>query len=410
MADIVNAIDLLLQSTDPRLLPILGPGNVTVPTTNIIGLPDYYSSALRVVLRATTQAFKTFTVGGTTPSSVVLTADLKNITGTVTWTLVSGAVTYTTSTNMLTIAAGAMTSSSAVFRASVTFNSVTYTDDITIISATEGGAVLGYLSNETAIVPTFTDATVLSYTDAGGIFQVYNGTVLVTGNAVTYSVVSVSGMNIGIDTTGTYTISNLTASAGSATIRAVYNGTTIDKTYSVIKQKISGLDGAQGVDGARGNVNLSRGITGSSWLDSEANLAISSQGFGLPRERDVVTLFNNSTSYSESKVYTVASGWIALTAYINGNLLVTGTVLAAAIATDAITAGKIQAGAITAGKIAAGSITADRMNVTQLSAITATIGTLRTATSGGRTEISDNVIKVFDETGTKRVQIGNLSL
>lgn len=56
------------------------------------------------------------------------------------------------------------------------------------------------------------------------------------------------------------------------------------------------------------------------------------------------------------------------------------------------------------------SLEADKVNAATLSAITATIGTLRTASSGGRTEISDNVIKVFDTANVKRVQIGNLSL
>lgn len=45
-----------------------------------------------------------------------------------------------------------------------------------------------------------------------------------------------------------------------------------------------------------------------------------------------------------------------------------------------------------------------------LSSMTATIGTLRTAASGGRTEISDNVIKVFDDSNVMRVRLGNLSL
>lgn len=60
--------------------------------------------------------------------------------------------------------------------------------------------------------------------------------------------------------------------------------------------------------------------------------------------------------------------------------------------------------------IRAKSIKADKINVTSLSAITANIGTLRTATTGARVEIADNVIKVFDTNGVLRVKIGNLSL
>lgn len=62
------------------------------------------------------------------------------------------------------------------------------------------------------------------------------------------------------------------------------------------------------------------------------------------------------------------------------------------------------------GSAQIGTINANQVNASSLSAITATIGTLRTATSGGRTEISDNIIKVFDASGTIRVKIGNLAL
>ena len=407
MSNIVNAVDLLLQSTVPRLIPVTELGNVTVPTSNVIGLPDYYSAAKQVVLRATSQYFQTFTVGGTTPASIIVTADLKNILGTVTFTLLSGTATFTTGATTLTINAGDMTSASVVIQASVTFNSVVYSDQITLINTTEGsGVVLGYLSNESAIVPILTSPTVMSYDNSGGTFSVFSGTVNVTGTAVAYSVVSTTGVTVTIAPTGTYTISNLTANTGSATIRAIYAGTTIDKTYTVSKTAMV-VDGAAG---ARGNVNVSRSISGAIWSDSEAALAISSAGYGAPQERDVVTLFNLSVNYSESKVYTGGT-WIALTAYINGNLLVTGTILSAALATDSVTAVKIQAGAITAGKIAAGSVTADRLNVTGLATISSIIsGTIRTATSGGRTEISDNIIKVFNDAGNLKVKIGNLAL
>ena len=61
---------------------------------------------------------------------------------------------------------------------------------------------------------------------------------------------------------------------------------------------------------------------------------------------------------------------------------------------------------ITKGMIQAGAVTADKMQVDSLSTITATIGTLRTKTSGARVEISDNLIQVFDENDTLRVRLG----
>ncbi|WP_075580761.1 phage tail protein [Acidaminococcus massiliensis] len=56
--------------------------------------------------------------------------------------------------------------------------------------------------------------------------------------------------------------------------------------------------------------------------------------------------------------------------------------------------------------IQAGAVTADKMAVDSLSAITATIGTLRTATTGARTEIKDNLILVYDGNNVLRVRMG----
>lgn len=57
-------------------------------------------------------------------------------------------------------------------------------------------------------------------------------------------------------------------------------------------------------------------------------------------------------------------------------------------------------------RISTGSIQADRLNVATLSAISANIGLLRTATSGARTEIENNQIRVYDSNGTLRVRMG----
>ena len=56
--------------------------------------------------------------------------------------------------------------------------------------------------------------------------------------------------------------------------------------------------------------------------------------------------------------------------------------------------------------LAARTIGADKLAVDSLSAITANIGLLRTASSGARTEISNNLIQVFDSNGKLRVRMG----
>lgn len=67
---------------------------------------------------------------------------------------------------------------------------------------------------------------------------------------------------------------------------------------------------------------------------------------------------------------------------------------------------KIGNNVITKNMIAANAVTADKIDVTSLSAICATIGTLRTATSGQRLEITSNLIRVYDANNTLRVRLG----
>lgn len=56
--------------------------------------------------------------------------------------------------------------------------------------------------------------------------------------------------------------------------------------------------------------------------------------------------------------------------------------------------------------LAAKAVTADKLAVTSLSAITAKIGTLQTATSGARTVIKDNLIEIFDENNFRVIALG----
>lgn len=61
---------------------------------------------------------------------------------------------------------------------------------------------------------------------------------------------------------------------------------------------------------------------------------------------------------------------------------------------------------VTNRMLQANSISADKLNVTSLSALSATIGTLRTKESGARVEIKDNLIEVYDENNKLRVRMG----
>ncbi len=94
------------------------------------------------------------------------------------------------------------------------------------------------------------------------------------------------------------------------------------------------------------------------------------------------------------------------TGAVNASHIAAGAITTAKLAANAVTADNIAAKAITADKLAANAVTAEKLGVTELSAITAKIGTLRTATTGARTEIKDNLIEVYDANNILRVRMG----
>jgi hypothetical protein len=67
--------------------------------------------------------------------------------------------------------------------------------------------------------------------------------------------------------------------------------------------------------------------------------------------------------------------------------------------------GRLVGGSVLETAIASGAVTASKISVNNLSAVSAIIGTLRTATSGARVEIKDNIIEVYDATRL-RVRLG----
>lgn len=136
-------------------------------------------------------------------------------------------------------------------------------------------------------------------------------------------------------------------------------------------------------------------------------------------------LVDGSITASKIAADTITAGQIAAgaisTTELASNAVTADRIAAGAITTDklaanSIDAGKIQAGAINAGhiasnsidanKIQAGAVTAAKMSVTDLGAISATVGLLRTATTGSRLEIESNQIRVYDGSNVLRVRLG----
>ena len=135
----------------------------------------------------------------------------------------------------------------------------------------------------------------------------------------------------------------------------------------------------------------------------------------------IVFLLTDNTLYRwdetggvwSNELYTgIADGSVSETSIANGSIstpkLQTNSVTANQISAGAVTTDKLVAGAVVANKIAAGAVTADKLNVSELSAITAQIGTFQSAPSGERVVITDDKIDVYDSSNVLRVRIGNL--
>lgn len=129
MATIQNDRDALLQAASPRVVPVpipisqvtgltgaLGDINTTLSTQN-----SQISSALNntkdIIITASSTVFSGSSTG-TTPSTITLTATLKNgLSGTVTWSVVAGSITITPSGNTCVLTGASMSSQSVTIRA-----------------------------------------------------------------------------------------------------------------------------------------------------------------------------------------------------------------------------------------------------------------------------------------------------
>ena len=128
MATIVNARDVLLQGST-RLVDVVLPSNI---------VPD---AVREITLSPSTGVFKTDASGGTTtPTSITLTLTRKYVTGTATFTVIEGTATLTGSGDTRTLTFANMSSERVVIRATVVFNSVTYTANSTIVKVKDGTA------------------------------------------------------------------------------------------------------------------------------------------------------------------------------------------------------------------------------------------------------------------------------
>lgn len=264
-------------------------------------------------------------------------------------------------------------------------------------------AVTSFLTNDSFVVACDSAGNSLSGALTNGVttMKIVNGTTDDSGNWTFTASPASSVSNVQYTlSTNTLTLSSMsnTIDTYGITITATRTGyPTLTKLFTISKSKqgtagatgatgstgptgatgsagATGATGSAGSQGTRGSLTVYVGTAGqTSWNDTTANNALSTYGGKILN--DQVVEYNTSGGYSETRFWNGTS-WATIGQVIDGNLLVTGTIGAAAIAANAITAGKIAAGAVTATTIAAGAITADKLTVTSLSSMTSNIGTI----------------------------------
>lgn len=317
------------------------------------GVDGATAKALR--LNPSAQAFTFDGAGNASPTSqtITFTAVQQNLAGSATFTATAynaagtslGAITLGGTGSARTMTVAQFLAPGATAYAKVQADWDGFSDVVQVVKLKDGaGNVVGYLTNESTVVATANDGSGGNYSAAGGTFKIFDGLVDKTGTAgpVTYSIPSSSGVVISIASSGVYTVSNATADTGTATLRAVYNGVTIDKVYSISKSKAgpAGSNGTPGADGERGSRTFYVALSGTNatWSNTVANTAASVGGG--PIVNDVVCEYNNSQGYSETRFWNGTS-WLVINAVVDGNLIVTGTIGTDALQANSVTAVKI---------------------------------------------------------------------
>jgi len=347
-----------IRDLDPGVYDVVvrainGLGNVSPAVQATITLAGGKSGVRVVRLKASSLTFKVPTSGPASPSSITLSADCGALDeASLSWSVTGGTLTGTGVTRTLTYAN--MTADTAQVTATITEGGAVYTDSVTIIKVYDGapgtpGATgpAGSTGATGATGPAGAPAPSAVMTlDSIGLPADSSGAITSYAGATSTMLVTLGGANdtanwtfshIATDVTVTRSVNTITVTAMGSGVaigyvdvtatRSGYPSLTKRVTVSKYKTGATGSTGATGAAGPRGSVTLAAATTGTTWSDSEANAAITGAGFAGPVNRDVVTLYNASSGWSQARFYSGTS-WLTLNAWITGNLLVDGTVSA----------------------------------------------------------------------------------
>lgn len=262
------------------------------------------AAATGIYISQDSEFFKYDTSGSVVNGTITLTANLTaGITGTVTWSVLSGYGTISPSGNTLVLSAASMTGDTAGFQISLLYSGTTYTDTVTIVKLRDGAnAVTAFLTNESHTVPASFTGVVSSWTGASTNIKVFQGAVDTTAQWAFTRVDS--GLTTTLAGSGTATVT-LTATAlpgdvGTSTItgtRAGYGNIT--KVFTLAKSK-AGPPGGNGLDGDQG-LQGEPGATTYTWI-AYANNATGTVDFTIGENigQTYIGIANNKLTPNES--------------------------------------------------------------------------------------------------------------
>jgi hypothetical protein len=344
MATTINPRDVELQAASARLVGVSLPPNVVVDPDNVDGLGLILDGIKRVWISATSQIFQIAKTGTISPASIILTANIRDLTGTPTLTIVPGSGTMSVvpalTAGVFSFTPAQLTSDTITLRLSLTEGSTTYSDDFTFVKVREGAdSISGWLTNESHTVAADSAGNVLNYNGASGRFEVRLG-LLDVRTVSTFAVASggnPDGLTVAITASGS-NAGNYSVTGGfpanketvTITFNATYGTTVVPKVLTLTKSK-AGVNGTSGVRGSRSFYYALGGST-NTWSDVIATTTASANGG--PILNDQVTEYNNSVDFSQTKFWN-GSTWVNVDAVIDGNLLVKGTVGASKVVVNA---------------------------------------------------------------------------
>lgn len=174
---------------------------------------------------------------------------------------------------------------------------------------------------------------------------------------------SAGPLNLGInsDYSGAPTWSWAPDSQSPITIGIALNGDTVilDRvTLAYAKDGVDGANGTDGADGTRGSRQILVTTATGAWDNTTAWNGIVTQTGTNPVLSDLVTIAKTDGTVANSKFYSGGASpgaWTTPTSYINGSLLVTGTVAGDRLVANTVTADKIDSRSLSI-KDAAGNV------------------------------------------------------